>query len=177
MKRATLFTTLVLGLFVFAGAVSADETVKGNTSSRKVVEFMDNYYDTYNKYGQDAESIDMMDEYWAPEFMVVVYFPLPEYPTMDLFTWKHFLVGAHTHAIETIHCEELSVDTENKTAVSRIVIEFHDRSTDALLLKTDGIGFYNFKVDKKNRLKMTRLRLYFADPALMMQLSAPAPVN
>lgn len=138
---------------------------------KKTKEFMEEYYTVYNQCAQDAETIDEMDRFWAPEFIAVVYFPVPEYPTFDLASWKSFLVQVHTNVLETLTSLEIAVDTKEMMVTSRVNIKNHDRSTNELLLEDDGIGFYDLKVDENNELKITRLQLFCADPEALMELS------
>jgi hypothetical protein len=136
---------------------------------------MADYYRDFNLYAQDAATIDLMDEYWAPEFIAILFVPLPQYPVFDLTTWKLFMVGVHLNLIETLTVDELSIDTKKLTVVARLAIDFHDRMTGELVLHVDGIAFYNLKVEKGDKLKMTGLKLYFADPEAVMGLAGPPP--
>lgn len=171
MKKVMCFVTLILFVMTFS-AFAEKKTV----NYKKVEEFMAEYYNAYNLYAQDAATMDLMDEYWAPEFVSMQYLPLPECPLiMDLPTWKFFLVGAHLNLLETLNLEELSIDTKNLSAVARVNIDFNDRMTGALVLNVDCIAFYNLKVNKKNKIQITGLKLYFADPYALMAISGGPP--
>jgi hypothetical protein len=165
-----MFILVFAGMMVFPG-----ETDQRSVSYQKVKQFMDNYYAAYNQSAQDASSIDLMDAYWAPEFLSTQYIPVPQYPVMDCATWKAFMVYVHLNVKETLTVDELSIDTKALTVVSRLSIKFNYRSDGSLALKVDAIAFYNLKVDKKCKLKQTALKLYFADPISVMILSGPPP--
>ncbi len=171
MKKTFLVTTLIL--VVITGTAWADSAEKKTINYKKVEAFMNDYYYACNLYMQDAETIDKMDKYWARDFIVTSYLPLPEYPVMDLNTWKNFLVGIHIDVIETLYCLELSIDIENMTVVSRLISEFKDRYTDELLLTVDCIDFYEFKVNKKNKIKLTSLKIFFSNPEAIINLTFP----
>ncbi|MCP5048465.1 MAG: hypothetical protein GY940_14945 [bacterium] len=85
------------------------------------------------------------------------------------------MVFVHLNMTETIHLEEISIDTKNLTVVTRLNIDFNHRVTGELLLNIDTIGFYNLKVGKKNEIQITGLKLYFSDPQALMILSSPPP--
>ena len=173
MKK-TIFVTILI-LLVTSMTVLPGETGKRKVGYHQVDTFMQDYYRDYNLYAQDAGTIDLMDKYWAPEFISISYFPLPQYPVFDLIAWKQFLVGVHLNLLETLTVEEFSLDTKKLTVTARLAIDFHDRASGALVLHVDGIAFYNLKVEKKNKLKMTALKLYFADPEALMAISGPPP--
>ncbi len=173
MKKIICLGTLILfvsTLSVFPG--------KKTVNYKKIEQFIADYYNAYNLYAQDAETIDLMDEYWAPEFISMQYLPLPECPLiMDLTTWKNFLVAVHMNLLETLTVEELSIDTKRLSVVARLDIDFNDRTTGMLVLNVDCIGFYNLKVNKGNKIQITCIKLYFADPYALMAISPQPPTG
>lgn len=171
MKK-TFFITILMLLVITVTAFPGD-TEKITVNYQKVEQFMAEYYNAYNMYAQDAATIDLMDEYWAPEFTCIQYLPLPEPLVMDLFTWKNFLVFAHLNVLETLTLKELSIDTKNLSVVARLSIDFNDRTTGALLLNVDCVGYYNIKVGKQNDIRITCLKLYFSNPEAMMAFGPP----
>jgi hypothetical protein len=173
MKRMMVFSIVIL-LVSTVGLFPGQEK-KGNVSYHRVEAFMEDYYNDYNQYAQDAATIDLMDKYWAPEFIHIPFLPVPVYPVMDLPTWKNFLVGLHLNLLETLTVDEMSIDTKKLSVVSRAKITFHERATGNLVIHIDCIGFYNLKVDGKGKLKMTGMKLYLADPMALMALSGPPP--
>ena len=133
MKKPIFFTIIIL--LVTSAAVLTGETGKRNVCFHKVQAFMEEYFSDYNLHAQDAATIDLMDKYWAPEFISIQFLPLPEYPVFDRTTWKYFLVGLHLELIETLTMDELSIDTKNLTAVARLTIDFHHRMTGEPVLR------------------------------------------
>ncbi len=172
MKKTFFITILMMLVFTVTALPGAAE--KKTVNYQKVEQFMAEYYNAYNLYAQDAQTMDLMDEYWAPEFTSIQFLPLPEPLVMDLFTWKNFLVFAHLNMIETLTLKELSIDTKNLSVTARVEITFIDRATGDLLLNLDCVGFYNLKVNKKNKIQITCLKLYFADPEALMALGPPS---
>lgn len=171
MSKTFLVTTLILA--VIAGTACTDCAEKNSINYKKVEAFMKDYYHACNLNVQDAERIDKMDEYYAQNFIVTSYLPLPEYPVMDLNTWKKFLVKIHIDTLETLQCLEMSIDTKKMTVFSRLISEFKDRKTGDSLLKVDCIDFYEFEVNKENKIKLTSLKIFFSDPVAIMKLAFP----
>ncbi len=173
MKKTILFTVLIL--MVVSLGFSQEALNCKKVKYQDVAKFMADYYTAYNLYAQDAPTMDQMDLYWAPEFLSIQYLPLPQPMVMDRTTWKNFLIFAHLNVTETLTVEELSIDLETLTATGRLSINFNDRSNGQLVLHVYCSAFYNLKADKKGHLKMTALKLYFADPYAVMALSGPPP--
>jgi hypothetical protein len=173
MKKTILVTLLILA--VSAMMLHPGQVGRKRLNYHQVENFMSDYYRHYNLYTQDPWTIDLMDKYWAPEFIAISYLPIPGNLVLDLASWKNFLVGVHMNLRETLTVVELSIDTRRFTVVSRLVIEFHDRTTGALALQIEGTAFYNLKVERRNRLKMTALKLYVSDPEALMAISGPPP--
>jgi len=172
MKKKFFVTLLIMmvAVSIFVQAKDLRRKVKHDQAAA----FMADYYAAYNLYAQDAQTIDLMDDYWAPEFIAVQYLPLPQYPVMDVVAWKNFMVFVHLNITETLVIEEMSIDTVNQVAAVRLGIDFNDRVTGELVLHADAAAFYTLKMDEDKKLKMTTLRLYFADPLAVMALSAPS---
>lgn len=173
MKKMIIITILMFLFFntlMFSG-----EKINGNAGYRLVKHFMQEYYQAYNESAQDASSIDLMDKYWASEFLAYQYLPLPECLVMDLPTWKNMMVYVHLNVKETLKVEEMAIDIETMSVVSRLSITFNYRWNGELALKVDAVAYYNLKLDEKRQLKQTALKLYFSDPLAVMQLSGPPP--
>lgn len=171
MKKKFLAATLILVVMVAFAWADSDE--KNTINYKKVEEFVDVYYDDFNLHGQDPETIDMMDKYWAPEFVAVAYFPTPQYPTMDLAAWKHFILSTHVDLLEILTCKHLSVDTKKLTFTSLFKMELFDRHTGAEILTMDTLALYTFKVGKQNDIKITSIKLFVPDPYTLMAIFFP----
>lgn len=174
MKKTIVITVLIL-LLASTNFLQAQEACVKKVKYFDIESFMDKYFTAYNLYAQDAPTMDKMDLYYAPEFLSIQYLPLPQYPVMDRTTWKNFLIYAHLNVTETLNVDELSIDCETLTATARLSINFNDRASGQLALHVDAIAFYNLKTDKKGRLSITTLKLYFSDPQSVMALSGPPP--
>lgn len=171
MKKRFLATTLIL--VVIAAAAWADSAEKQTINYKRIVEYFEIYYDDFNVYGQDAETIDLMDAYWAPEFTATAYFPVPVYPKMDLDGWKMFILSTHVNMREILTCEELSIDTKKLTVASRFLMELFDRQTGEKIIQMDSIGIYTLKVGQHHDIKITDLKLFASDPVTLMKLFFP----
>ncbi len=170
MKKLTLIAIIVcmvLPMGIFGENIDSKE-LKAN--QRKIESFMKNYYNAYNNLAQDFETIDMMDEYWAPEFQVVIYFPFPEYPTLDLQTWKMFLAQGHLTVKETLIPTETVIDTKNMKATSKLKVKHTERNNNELVVALDGVGIYDLKVDGNNKLKIVKMQFFCSDPMALMEL-------
>jgi len=146
----------------------------GNKRYKKMEEFILSYYEAYNTNSQNPETMDLMDEYWAPEFVSVQYMPLPENPQMDLTTWKQFLLAVHGQMEEEITHHEMAIDTENLKIVCRLSFAFTNRQTGQLALDVEGLGFYTLK-EEDGKYLITKLQLYVADPAAILALFPGPP--
>lgn len=153
------------------GLYSADTTSKElKANQRKIESFMKNYYSAYNNLAQDFETIDQMDTYWAPEFQVVIYFPFPEYPVLDLQSWKMFLVQGHLTVKESLLPTETVIDTKNMKVTSKMDVIHSSRDNNEVVIHLDGVGIYDLKVDGNNKLKITKLQFFCSDPMALMEL-------
>lgn len=176
MGKKRLFVFALIMIFAI-GMISAESLNERKTSHKKIELFMADYYSAYNNYAQDMETMDLMDDYWAPEFIVTIFFPVPQYPTMNLEYWKRFLVMAHLQAKERLVSEGLAIDTKKMTVTSELFVGFYDRNSDELLYQVDGVGIYKLKADTEGKLYITGLKLFFSDPNGLMEFSTPPAAN
>lgn len=170
MKKVTLIAIIVCMLIpvgIFAANTNSNQ-LKAN--QRKIESFMKEYYSAYNELAQDFETIDQMDAYWAPEFQVVIYFPFPEYPTLDRETWKMFLAQGHLEVKETLLPTETVIDTKNMKVTSKMDVKHVERNNNEVVIHLEGVGIYDLKIDGNNKLSITRLQFFCSNPTALMEL-------
>ena len=170
MKKLTLIAIIVclvipMGIF---GADTDSKVAKANL--KKIESFMKDYYVAYNELAQDFETIDQMDNYWAPEFQVTIYFPFPEYPVLDLQTWKMFLAQGHVAVKEKLTSIDTIIDTKNMKVTTKLDIKHTERNNNELVIHLDGVAIYSLKVDSNNDLKITDMQFFCSDPIALMEL-------
>jgi hypothetical protein len=170
MKKLTLIAIIVclvipMGIF---GADTDSKIIKAN--QKKIESFMKDYYHAYNNLAQEFETIDMMDEYWAPEFQIKIYFPFPEYPVLDLQTWKMFLAQGHISIKETLVPTETVIDTKTMKVTTKMDVKHNDRNGNELLIHLDALVIYDLKVDAGNNIKITKMQFFCSNPNAMMEL-------
>ncbi len=170
MKKVTLIAIiicLVLPLGIFA---ENTDSTKLRANQRKIESFMKNYYNAYNQLAQDFETIDMMDEYWAPDFQVVIYFPFPEYPVLDLQTWKMFLASGHLTIKETLIPTETVIDTRSMKVTSKLKVTHTERNNNELVVALEGVGIYDLEMDSSNNLRIVKMQFFCSNPMALMEL-------
>ncbi|MCP5104810.1 MAG: hypothetical protein GY950_15600, partial [bacterium] len=81
---------------------------------KKLKKFMLDYCKDYNRYANDEETIDKMDDYWAADLNVVAYFHREDgtypviYPSRQAF--KDFLVITHRLVKDSLNPIDVIVD-------------------------------------------------------------------
>lgn len=137
---------------------------------KKIKNFMECYYRDYNLYTEGNESISIMERYWSDKFRSIAYFPLPQFPEMDLATWKNFLLNSHVAILERMNCMDLSIDVEKMSTTTLVTIDHLDRKTQKLLLKISGMCLYDLEETDKGEFRIIRLRFFCSDPVALIKL-------
>lgn len=123
-----------------------------------MVKFMEEYFPVYSEYGQDADTVHRMNDYFAPDLVFTGYMGFPEgllvYPNRDAFL--QFDVS-HPWAYERLTPEDITVDERRKIVFVIIKFEFVDRGTGEVLVEDRGVTQYHLTADENDTIKIKNL--------------------
>jgi hypothetical protein len=124
-----------------------------------IVKYMQDYFATFNKYGQDPQNIHRLDDYFAPE---LEFFPfvagVGHCSGRDEF--YHVLLS-HPSAIEQLTPEDIVVDEKKSAVVVLIKAEITDLKTRELLVRKRYFVLYPLELDQNKKLKIKRIQLFW----------------
>ena len=140
----------------------------------KFKSFMEEYFDHYSKYAQDAETMPKMDRFWTEDIKVTAYFQLPggEYPFRmpDRRVWQDFLIKGHLTIWENLTPTDMMIDTKQLKATAMLNVVKFDRKTDKKLIELDGIGYYTLKLNDEGELQIKSLDFFTGDAGTFASL-------
>lgn len=129
--------------------------------------FMEKYCKDYSLYGNDADTMPKMDEYWAPNFVSTAYFTPPDgtYPLVHKSRkeFQEFLINGHKNIKDALEPRDVIIDQKNSKAVILLKIKKENRNT-AELTEIDGVGIYKLIVDANDTLKIKSLDFFWHAP-------------
>jgi hypothetical protein len=134
------------------------------------IKFFTDYFDTFNKYGQDPATIHKLDDYFAPdlEFIPYVADVSPEHGRQAFYN----VLTSHPSGYEKLTPEDIVYDEKRKIAAIMILAEISDSKTGELLVKKYYFVRYPLAPDENGKMKIKELKLFWELlPAGSMELN------
>lgn len=129
----------------------------------EIVEWMKEYFATYNLYAQDAATVHEMDKYFAPDLNFVPYmyvFGGPDRPITGREDFYRLLTG-HPNDYEQFEVLDVFVDEKRMVAVAYLLATILDAKTDEVLVRKHYLPQYELALDEKNALKIKTVRFFW----------------
>lgn len=124
-----------------------------------IVKYMKDYFDTFNKYGRDPETIHRLDDYYAPDVEFTPYVAgIGHTASRDEF---YGVLLSHPSGIEKLTPEEIVVDEKQMKAVVLIKAEISDSKTGEVLVTKRYFVLYPLLVDENGTLKIKKIQLFW----------------
>jgi hypothetical protein len=124
----------------------------------QLVQWIDEYFEVFNKYGQDPNEIYRMDEYFAKDFVFNPYIAsVGKVSGRD--NWYKVLTS-HPSGIERLTPEDLVIDENRQAFVAQIKTDLIDRDTQEVLLTKRYLARYPL-VEEDGKMKIERLDFFW----------------
>ena len=124
-----------------------------------IVKYMNEYFETFNTYGQNPDTIHRMDDYFAPDFQFIPYVAtIPGVEGRE--PWYQVLLS-HPSGYEKLTPEDMVIDERRKVVVVLIKAEILDSKTRELLVTKRYFARYPLELDENNKLKIKKLQFFW----------------
>ncbi len=118
----------------------------------RIMRFFEDYVTTYSEYGQDAETINLMNEYYAPDLS------FPEDMVFGREQWYKRCLN-HPDVLDKLTIERCIID-DRKNEVSAVLrTEAIDRGTGKVLMELRMNALYKLRIDDEN-IRITEVRIF-----------------
>ena len=124
----------------------------------EIAQWMEKYFDTYNKYAQNPETTQRMFDYFAEDLE----FSCAMAGVKDLIGREEFLriVSSHPSHRETLKPEDVIIDDRKKTVVVLAKTHISDTKTGELLVEEYFLVRYQLITDDDETLKIRKMLLF-----------------
>ena len=124
-----------------------------------IVKFIKDYFNVFNKYGQDPEEIHRLDDYYAPDLEFTPYVAGIGHTTgRDDF---YQVLLSHPSGKEQLTPEEIVVDERRGMAVVLIKAEISDSKTGEVLVTKRYFVLYALVLDENTTIKIKKIQLFW----------------
>ncbi len=119
----------------------------------EIVQWMKDYFATYNLYAQDAATVHRMDEYFAPDLRFMPYMSVFGGPEAGHRTSEDFyrMLTSHPDDYEKFEVLDIFVDEQRMVAVAFLIARIFSTKTDELLVQKHYLPLYELIVDDERQ--------------------------
>lgn len=129
-----------------------------------IVRFMEEYFTAYSEYGQVAETIRIMDKFYAPDLC------FDEGVVTSREQWYERCL-AHPIVQDKLTLEHLFVDEKQKEVGALLRTQAIVRATGEVLVELKMNVLYNLKIDQNKDIKITKVKVFpESDPVKVTKL-------
>lgn len=119
----------------------------------RILRFFEDYVTTYSEYGQDAETITMMDQYYDSDLS------FPEDMVFGREQWYKRCLN-HPDVLDKLTIERCIID-DRKNEISAILrTEAIDRGTGKILMELTMSALYKLRIDDGENIRITEVRIF-----------------
>jgi hypothetical protein len=129
----------------------------------QIVQWMKDYFDTYNLYAQDAATVHRMDEYFAPDLTFMPYMYVFGGPEAGHHSSEAFyqMLTTHPDDYEQFEVLDIFVDAERMVAVAFLIARIYSTKDDELLVEKHYLPLYELVIDGEGKLKIKTIRFFW----------------
>jgi hypothetical protein len=124
-----------------------------------IVNYMKEYFEAFNAYGQNPATIHRMDAYFTPDFEFRPYVAtIP--PVVGRDEWYRVLLS-HPSGYEKLTPEDIVVDERRRVVVVLIKAEIMDSHTREVLVTKRYFARYPLILDENKAIKIPKLQFFW----------------
>lgn len=132
-------------------------------TAEEIIQWMRDYFATYNLYAQDAGTVHEMDKYFAPDLRFKPYMYLFGGPEAGHFSRDSFyaMLTGHPDDYEQFEVLDIYVDERRLVAVAFLIATIRDSKMDEVLVRKHYLPLYELEIDENDQLKIKTIRFFW----------------
>ena len=127
-----------------------------------IVRWMKEYFDTYNQYAQNPDTVNRMCDYFAPDLEFIPYVATlgdgNKVTSRDDFLK---ILAGHPSSYETFVPEDIVVDEKRGVVVVLLRVQVFDSQTGEVLLRKSYLPHYQLVLDENNTIKIKKIQFFW----------------
>ena len=129
----------------------------------KIAEWMYEYWNAYNEYAQNPETVSRMCDYFTPDLEFLPYTAqISHMHTTKREDFFNILTG-HPRGYERFTPEDMVIDERRNIVVALLKAEFHDSKTATLLLTKRYLVHYTLVPDEDGNPKIKKILFFWEE--------------
>lgn len=124
-----------------------------------ILDYIKEYFEAFNLYGQNPDTVRKMDEYFSPDFEFRPYVASIN-PVIGRADWYN-LITSHPSGYERLTPEDILIDERRLVFAAVIKAEICDGKTREVLVTKRYFARYPMQLDASNKLKIMKLEFFW----------------
>ncbi len=128
-----------------------------------IQEWIKEYFDTYNRYAQNPDTVHRMDRFFAPDMVFIPYAASIGGPDRGVDNREDFykILAGHPSSYETFEPEDVVIDDRRGVVVVLLRVQVFDSKTNEVLLKKSYLPWYQLILDEENNIKIKKIQFFW----------------
>jgi hypothetical protein len=129
----------------------------------QMVQWMKEYFATYNDNAQDSATVHAMDKYFAPDLTFIPYMSVFGGPGNAIRSREDFygMLTGHPGDYERFVVHDIFVDEKRMVSVAFLQATIFDSATDAVKVQKNYLPLYELILDGDGALKISTIRFFW----------------
>lgn len=128
-----------------------------------ILNWIKEYFDTYNSYAQNPETVHHMDRFFAPDMEFIPYVATLKGPKGTVNSREDFygILAGHPTSYETFVPEDISIDARRGVVVVLLRVQVFDAETNEVLLRKSYLPWYQLVLDEEKNIKIKKIQFFW----------------
>jgi len=129
----------------------------------EIVQWMNAYFEEYNRSAQDAKTVHRMDKYFAPDLNFIPYMYVFGGPDNAIRSREAFytMLTSHPEDYERFIVHDIFVDERRLAAVTYVEATIYETATDRVKVNKKYLPLYELMLDDAGDLKIRTIRFFW----------------
>ena len=129
----------------------------------EIVQWMKDYFATYNLYAQDKATVNRLDQYFAADMVFIPYMNVFGGPGAAVTGSEEFYktLTGHPDDYERFEVLDIFVDADRMVAVAFLMARIYSTKDDSLLVQKHYLPLYELALDDEGSLKIKTIRFFW----------------
>lgn len=128
-----------------------------------ILKWVKEYFETYNSYAQNPETVHRMDKYFAPDMEFIPYVASLKGPKGSVNNREDFykILAGHPSSYETFVPEDIVIDDKRGVVVVLLKVQVFDSKTKEVLLRKSYLPWYKLILDENKNINIKTIRFFW----------------
>ena len=128
-----------------------------------IEKWMREYFETYNSYAQNPDTVERMNDYFMPDMEFIPYVAQLKGPKGSVTSRDDFykILAGHPSSYETFVPEDITIDEKRNVAVVIFGMQVVDTKKEEVVIRKSAIAHYKLVLDENDTIKIKEIKFFW----------------